>query len=202
MKRIREVALVFFMAILLMSCVTMGREYQRDADIIRLRHLDYYGALIEEFHAITGCYPLQGDTAVPDYVYIATPQQLKYIHGAIPNDRIETNLVEFRAELEQGLGRNVVLKFNPQQVPTGAPNFYGYMIQNESYLFFVHLYNAYSFTRVVARNNNIVELTDIQTRKPGMSTYLELLDNEDFQTAMNTAPTRSDWFLHLEEKYK
>jgi hypothetical protein len=37
-----------------------GNSFQIGADVLRLRHLKYYGELIEEFHAKTGSYPLQG----------------------------------------------------------------------------------------------------------------------------------------------
>ena len=51
----------------------MEEKYQHDADIFRLRHIKYFGNLIEEFHQKTGAYPLQGKSKHPHYVHIAAP---------------------------------------------------------------------------------------------------------------------------------
>lgn len=58
-----------------LSATEMLEKFQEDADIIRLRHLEYYGNLLLEYHDKAGKYPFIGVNDVPAYVHIATPMQ-------------------------------------------------------------------------------------------------------------------------------
>lgn len=179
----------------------MDKGYQHDADIFRLRHLKYFGELIEEYHQKTGKYPLQGESDTQHYVLIAAPHQQKYAKGT-PEQFKVSDVERFRAVLKEGLGRDIDLKFDPQKVPTAAPNFYIYMIDGDSYFFAVHLYNAYPFSNPLDKHYNKLEITNEEPNRRGLWKLDDLLNDKDFQTAMNEKPYKEGFFLHLEEQYK
>ncbi len=180
----------------------MDREYQHDADIFRLRHLEYFGGLIEEYHQKTGKYPLQGNSEYQNYVYIAAPHQQKYANEGPPYKHDVTDVESFRKELEKGLGRRIDFKFDPQKVPVHAPNFYIYMIEGDRYFFAVHLYNKFPFSTPVGKHYNKLEITNEEPNRHGLWRLNELVADAGFKMALNKTPHKNGWFLHLEEKYK
>ncbi len=179
----------------------MDKEYQHDADIFRLRHLKYFGKLIEEYHQKTGKYPLQGDSETQHYVLLAAPHQQKYAKGT-PEQFKVTDVENFRATLKEGLGRDIEFKFDPQKVPAEAPNFYIYMIEEGSFFFAVHLYNGRSFTNPLGKHYHKLEITNEEPNRPGLWKLDELINDKDFQVTVNEKPHKEDFFLHLEEQYK
>ncbi|MDF7800664.1 hypothetical protein P4C99_14395 [Pontiellaceae bacterium B1224] len=179
----------------------MDKDYQHDADIFRLRHLKYYGELIEEYHKKTGKYPLQGDSEAQHYVLLAAPHQKKYTQGT-PEQFKVTDVENFRAVLKEGLDRDIEFKFDPQKVPVGAPNFYIYMIEEESFFFAVHLYNGRSFTNPLDKHYNKLEITNEEPNRRGLWKLDALLNDKDFQAAVNEKPLKEEFFLDLEEQYK
>ena len=180
----------------------MEKKYQHDADIYRLRHLEYFGNLIEEYHDKTGRYPLQGESELQNYVHIAAPHQQKYVRGGPQYKHDVTDVEMFRKVLEEGLGRKVDFKFDPQKVPAGAPNFYIYMIEGDSFFFAVHLYNEHSFARPIGKHYHKVEITNETPQRRGLWKFDELLEDETFQKALKETPYKSEWMDHLEEQYK
>lgn len=180
----------------------MEEGYQNDADIFRLRHLQYFGELIEEFHEKSGKYPLQGKSQLDNYVHIAAPHQQKYVTGGPPYEHEVTDMEVFREELQSVLGRSVDLRFDPQKVPLFAPNFYIYMIRGNDYFFAIHLYSGYSFTNSVDKHYNKLEITSAQQRRQGLWGFRDLASNAGFTAAVQQVPHRSGWFNHLEQKYK
>lgn len=176
--------------------------YQHDADIFRLRHLKYYGELIKEYHTKTGRYPLQGASEHQNYVYLAAPHQKKYIQGSPPQQHEVTDVEAFRKELEAGLSRKVDLKFDPQKVPIGAPNFYIYMIEDDAFYLAVHLYNERLFCNPLDKHYHKLEITNGESGHQGLWNVDALMTDPSFITALNETPHKNGWFLHLEEKYK
>lgn len=179
----------------------MDKEYQHDADIFRLRHLKYFGELIEEYHQKTGKYPLQGDSETQHYVLIAAPHQQKYTQGTPKQFKI-TDVEKFRATLKEGLGRDIEFKFDPQKVPVGAPNFYIYMIEDDSFFLAVHLYTGRSFTNPLGKHYYKLEITNEEPNRRGLWQLETLMKDTDFQVAINEKPHKEAFFLHLEEQYK
>ena len=184
-------------------------KYQHDADIFRLKHLKYYGELIEEFRSKTGKYPLQGKNEKCTYVAIAAPHQKKYVPAARLDDRIVVSQEDFRQELETGLNRKIDFKFDPQKVPKKAPIFYLYIINGDGYYFIVQLYNKYSFSVNVAKHYNQVEITNAVNvyreagyNCQGLWKFEELLKDTSFKRALGKTPYKNAWFIHLEEQYK
>lgn len=179
----------------------MDKAYQHDADIFRLRHLKYFGELIEEYHQKTGKYPLQGDAKTQHYVLVAAPHQQEYAQGTPPQFKV-TGVEAFRSVLKEGLGRDIDFKFDPQKVPVSAPNFYIYMIEGESYFFAVHLYNERSFTNPLGKHYHKLEITNEEPNRRGLWNLEDLLKDKDFQAAFNETPEKEGFFLQLEEQYK
>jgi hypothetical protein len=196
-KTIRLLGIIAFLS--LAGCASLEQGYQHDADIFRLKHLEYYGNLIEEYHQKTGKYPLQGECDTQHYVLIAAPYQQKYAQGTPPQFKV-TDIERFRDVLEEGLGREVRFKFDPQKVPTGAPNFYIYMVQDDVYFFAIHLNQEFPFTNPIAKHYNKMEITNNPFAR-GQWKFRDLLANQSFLEAINEAPDKNGWFLHLEEKY-
>lgn len=62
--------LMFFGSVFFGCAVNPFEAYQKDADVIRLRHLKYLGGIVEEYKMKTGKYPLQGETKSQNYVFI------------------------------------------------------------------------------------------------------------------------------------
>jgi hypothetical protein len=179
----------------------MDTGYQHDADIFRLRHLKYFGELIEEYHQKTGKYPLQGDSKTQHYVLLAAPHQRKYTQGTPAQFKV-TDVEKFRVILKEGLGREIEFKFDPQKVPVGAPNFYIYMIEDDSFFFAVHLYNSRSFTNPLGKHYHKLEITNEEPNRRGLWKLGELLNDKEFQLAVKENPHKEDYFRHLEKQYK
>ncbi|WFB35852.1 hypothetical protein P3T73_17000 [Kiritimatiellota bacterium B12222] len=175
--------------------------YQHDADIMRLRHVDYYGALIEEYHQRTGSYPLQGLSEFPNYVHVAAPHQQKYAKGGPPYQHEVTDVETFRKVLELGLGREIDLKFDPQKVPVSAPNFYIYMIQGEAYFFAVHLYHPYPFANALGPHYHKLEISNQKSQRRGLWQPDQLMKDEAYQKAMSETPVKEAFFMQLEKQY-
>ena len=179
----------------------MDKEYQHDADIYRLNHMKYFGELFKEYYKKTGKYPLQGQNEAQHYVFIAAPHQQKYAQD-VPEQFIVTDLEKFRTVLEKGLGRKVEFKFDPQKVPVGAPNFYIYMIEGDSFFFAVHLYSERTFTNPVGKHYHKLEITNEEPNRRGLWKFDVLLKDKSFQKEMNKEPYKKGWMDQLEEKYK
>ena len=179
----------------------MENQYQHDADIFRLRHLKYYGELLEEYHKKTGTYPLQGDSEGQHYVLVAAPHQKKYTDG-LPEELPVTDVESFRAVLKKGLGRDIEFKFDPQKVPVDAPNFYIYMIEGDTFFFAVHLYHRRSFSNPLGRHYHKLEITNAEPNRKGLWKMEALLKDRDFQKALNEKPHKADFFQDLEKQYK
>lgn len=133
--------------------------FQNDADIVRLKHLQYWVNLIEEYHAKTGKYPFQGQSDAPIIVKIATPRQLAYFPED-PSGIQNYSMKKLVATLEKGLGRTIDEYYDPQYAPDAKPNFYLYMIDGDEYFLAVHTHQAYPFARKVAQNYYKVEVSN------------------------------------------
>jgi hypothetical protein len=55
-----------------MNKMGTNAEYQHDADIVRLNDVKLFGRYLQKYYKIKGCYPLQGVSELPVYVYVAT----------------------------------------------------------------------------------------------------------------------------------
>ena len=126
-------------------------QFQEDADLIRLEHLEYWTEIIEEFHQAKGHYPLQKEAqknGKMTLVKIATKQQMRYLSvgGDKYDKRLDNNqtgyfqdvdVKQFVAAIESALGRDIEEKYDIQKVPTSSPVGYYYFATNDGYLLWV-----------------------------------------------------------------
>ena len=160
-------------------------EYQHDADIERLKHLKYWGGIIEEFKEKNGHYPLQNNSPTQNYVYITSPRHQQYPHGEPPYEHTKTDITKFKEVLENGLGRKIDLPFDPQLVPVNKPNFYIYMIQGDRYFFNVHLHDGEGFGRKLGPYYYKAEISNVAIPQRNIFTFKELLSSEAFKIRIN-----------------
>ncbi len=172
--------------------------FQLDADVIRLKHLRYYGDLIEEYRTRTGNYPFMDEADVPLYVHIASPEQEKYAQMNPPYKHKKKSFRELVALLEQGLDREVPEYYDPQKVPVDRPNFYIYMANQGSYFLAVHVYQPYDFSNYIAKNYNKVEVSNTPTEMNRAKSPKELFSSESFLAAEGEEMVKPGFFAERE----
>jgi hypothetical protein len=126
----------------------MENMYQADADIVRIKHFDYYAKLLTEYYLLNGKYPFQYEKDAPVYVYIMTNIQTKDYSSTDPYIHYTVDDKYFFEELSNGLGIEIYEKYDPQQYGAdGRPNAYVYMVHNDNFFFAIHLYSNNQFTK-------------------------------------------------------
>lgn len=139
----------------LITCIACSdnpmKEFQEDADLLRLEHLEYWTALLDEYNNIKGHYPFQNglkngkDIAL---VKIVTRQQIQYLSPGTPdyNPKLDNNqsgffkeysVKDFVQELETILKRTIEEKYDIQRVPVSSPVGYYYFASKDGYLVWV-----------------------------------------------------------------
>lgn len=125
-------------------------DYQEDADLLRLEHLEFWTGLFEEYHKVAGTFPFQNILKSKDdiaFVKIATKQQMKFLDPGAPeyNEKLDVGSSSFNqqpvkdlvAELERVLKRVIDEKYDMQQVPTNSPIGYYYFATDTGYVLWV-----------------------------------------------------------------
>ena len=188
----------------LLDSLDMEAAYQHDMDITRLNDLKEIGGYIEEFKAKTGNYPFIGVVDVPLYAQIATKDQEEIIKNSKgpPYEYKTVYAADFIKVLERGLGRKIVMPFDPQQKPSGRQNFYTYMAVKDQYFFAVHLYNEYSFAQKIGDNWYKVEISNKPQPNPLTWDYKALVTNSDFQKAIVEPLTKPGYVEQLRDKIR
>ena len=178
----------------------MEAQYQKEADVVRMHHFDYYAQLLEEYKNKKGQYPFQYNRpkGTPFYVFIMTDEQEEKF-----NTRNALNIrdTKFFKELETVLGRSIDEKYDPQRVSTGCPTVYMYMVNGDEMYFAVHLNQPNSFTKINGPNCHKIELSNKDDIKHKFYSYNFLRNNLEYQKLIKT-PITSRWFLKLEESNK
>ncbi|MGP1600893.1 hypothetical protein [Treponema sp.] len=189
----KTVKIYFLLSIVsLLACIVsiylgitlLEQAYQDDCDVVRLRHLSYYGNLIEEYKLKVGKYPFEGENQQV-YAFIYNNEQKEYCDDTNPYSHIQKTPKEFFSQLEKGLGRQIDQLFDPQYVPSGRPVFYIYMIDGNQYFFAVHLSKKYPFSKKVASKYYKAEISNISDEEYQFYKIEELEKNEDFKKATN-----------------
>ena len=185
-------------------CHFAESAYQYRADKVRLEDIRLMGSYIKEFHQKTGKYPLEGKSDKPNYVHLATEEQAKTIHGGPSYAYVVTALPEFLKELEAGLGRKIVLPFDPQRASSRRPIFYIYMIEENTYYFAVHLYEAFGFAKKALPQNyykleisNETYLNDTDPSYQRWWEYDTLMENREFIAAVSRKINKPRYFQKL-----
>ena len=173
---------------------------QHDFDIARLNDLKNLGGMIEEYKDKTGRYPLEGISNVPNYVHIATKNQQKFVKGKPPYSHKITDVNEFILTLQEVLGNDIKIPFDPQKIPVNKPNFYIYKISGDIYYLAVHVFEEYEFSKNVAKYYNKVEVTNSPQRSKGAWLYDELISNSTFEDAISKTPNKPGYVEQLRNK--
>jgi len=199
-SHLRTVCLFAFLFILV-GCSKTSAYFQKDADIIRLQHLKYYGELLDEYNKATGKYPFQGQKNVPIYVHVANDEQIEftkqgphYPHTVIP-------FKEFVKEVETKLGRKINEYYDPQYRPDYKPNFYIYMINGDTYYFAIHVHHPFHFAKKIADNYYKIEFSNHPTSKNQAILPQELLASQEFQSELSKQVNKVGFFKERENKY-
>lgn len=177
------------------------QDFQDDADIYRLRHIKYYGELIEKYFKKKGHYPFQGEEDLPVYVFIANDEQEEFTKQDNPYPHKVYSLKEFFKEIEKTLGTKVDQFYDPQFRPFKKPNYYMYMIRGDQYFFAVHTSRYNNFTTKVADNYYKVEISNKKIKGTNIQLFNELMGNKRFNEIINSAPEKEGFFLEREIKY-
>jgi hypothetical protein len=147
----------FKLFIILVTCFISAcsanpmKQFQEDADLIRLEHLEYWTEIIDKYYQVKGSYPFQSDIQKSEdiiLVKIATKQQMQYLSpgGDKYERRLDNNqsgyfkerfVKDFVAELESVLGQEIEEKYDIQKVPTSSPVGYYYFTSKDGYLVWV-----------------------------------------------------------------
>lgn len=145
-------SLIIFAVLFVSACTgNPVEQFQEDADLARLEHLEYWTGLIEKYYEVEGSYPFQEDIQESDdivLVKIATKQQMQYLSsgGEQYDKRFDNNqsgyfkerlVKDFVAEIESVLGEEIEEKYDIQKVPTTSPIGYYYFINKDGYLMWV-----------------------------------------------------------------
>lgn len=181
--------------------IKTSKSFQKDADTIRLKHLKYYGELIEKYYAVKGKYPFQGNNKNPIYVYIANDKQGKAIKEG-PDSPHETGpLSDFIAEIEKTLGNKINEYYDPQYGGDYKPNFYIYMIYQDVYFFAIHVHQPFTFAKRISDFYYKVEISNYATFRNRANDPKILFSSSEFGKELNKKIKKKEFFKEREEKY-
>jgi len=131
-------------ALFLIACeqrpyLTEDMKLQEDLDHLRLNHLEYWTALIEEYHSVHGTYPLQNQLSKTDKIV-----HVQILPPRLSNEVIdwgdsfeERSTIEFIDQLQNGLDQKINGKFPPEATPPGYAFAYNYFVEPNGYVFWV-----------------------------------------------------------------
>ncbi len=177
--------------------------YQHDADIVRMKHFDYYARLLTEYYSRNGKYPFQNEKDVPVYVFILTSFQEQRFEDTNPYRHYTIRDTQFFEELSRGLGRKIPERYDPQKVSGDSrPTMYIYMVEGDSFYFAVHLYNANPFTKYVGEYYYKLELSNTDDEKNNFFTYGTLRKNPEYLDIIKGEPQNSLFFYALAGQYQ
>lgn len=192
---------IFLIIFLFAGCSRTSTKFQKDADVIRLRHLKYYGELLEQYHRITGKYPFQGQKDVPVYVHVANDEQIEFTKQGPSYPHAVVPFKEFVEEIESVLGREIHEYYDPQYRPDYKLNFYIYMIHQDTYFFAVHVHQPYPFANKVAEHYYKIELSNHPNPQNQAVSLDQLLNSSEFQVELNKTVSKEGFFKERENKY-
>lgn len=178
-----------------------SKALQHDFDIARLNDLATLSAHIEKYKEETGKYPFQGETELPHYIHINTKEQEPYASAGPPFSHKRTSAKAFASELISKLGSDIQIPFDLQRVPVNKPNFYIYLITDETYYLAVHLHNDFPFVNKLGDYYSKLEVTN----NPGPNrngTWLrsDLMEHVPYNKARSASPNKPGYVEQLRVK--
>jgi hypothetical protein len=173
--------------------------FQAGADIIRLRHLKYYGQLLEEFRRKTDRCPLGGRRDYPIYVHVGHEGQSPGPDNRPAYRHEVVSMADFVLAIEQGLGRAIEEHYDPQYVAMDRPNFYVYTVARDVCFFAVHVSRAFPFAKEVAPGYFKIEIAS--RPESGGLDFVKLRQDPEFLAALNAPLDKPGFFEEREQKY-
>jgi hypothetical protein len=196
-----KVSPIIFIMVLILGCSSTNAGFQKDADIIRLQHLKFYGELLEEYFKIKGNYPFQGENSIPTYVYIANDEQIESTKPGPPYSHKVISFKKFVDEVESVLGREINEYYDPQYRPDKKPNFYMYLINGDTFFFAINIHQPFPFTRKVGEDYYKVEISNHPTPQNKAAFFQQLINNPEIQAELNKQASKEGFFKEREIKY-
>jgi hypothetical protein len=185
--------------LLLASCNgQMERQYQTDADIVRIRHFDHYAQLLTRYYEKAGKYPFQNEKDAPVYVFIMSDLQEKDFKDTIPYHHYTVNDRYFFEELSNVLNEQASEKYDPQKVASGRPNVYIYMVDGDDFYFAVHLYGGNKFSKNVGKDYHKMELSNRDDEQNKLFSYHTLKNDSGYTELVNRTVQKQGYFDELE----
>jgi hypothetical protein len=193
-------------------------EYQKDVDLARMEHLEYWTWLVEEYYDIKGFYPFQDKIKNDDIVLvrISTNHQSTFFTpwNDNYNPKFDNNSTDFFKEyttkdfineLESWLWREIYEKYDIQKYPVWSPVWYNYFTTERWYLLWVTcitcwvtpvttlLYDWYTPTLNIASEWMIEEVYKSYTR--------DNMINNEIYNGFKSRWYKKEWFIRfIEEK--
>lgn len=197
LKKLSLIFTMFFIA----GCIKTSPSFQRDADIIRLQHLKYYGELIEQYYKKAGKYPFQGQEEVPIYVHVANDEQEKFTKPGPDYAHVTLPFSSFVKEVESILGHEINEYYDPQYRPSYKPNFYIYMIHKDTYFFAIHIHQPFPFAKKVGKHYHKVEISNHPNDQNRAISPKAIFTSDEFQQELQKNIQKKDFFKEREDKY-
>jgi len=192
---------IFIMVFFVAGCSRTNKEFQKDADIIRIRHLKYYGELLDEYAKVAGRYPFQGQKDVPLYVYVANDKQIEFTKKGPSYPHVVVPFNEFVQEIETVLGKKINEYYDPQYSLDYKPNFYIYMITGDTYFFAIHVRQPFTFSKKVKDHYYKIELSNHPNLQNQAVFIEQLLNSFEFKKELKKHVNKEDFFKERENKY-
>ena len=181
--------------------IKTSAAFQKDADIVRLKHLKYYGELIGKYYVAKGKYPFQGKESNSIYVYIANDEQKEATEGGPNCPHVIISLAEFIAEIESVLGHEIAEYYDPQYRGDYKPNFYMYMVYQDAYFFSIQVHQPFPFAKKVSEFYYKVEISNYVTFRNRANDPQALFSSPEFEQELKKKIQNEDFFKEREEKY-
>jgi hypothetical protein len=164
--------------------VYVMNEYNQEfMDVERINDINEIAQYIEEYKEKTGNYPLMGEKDIPVYVYITTEQQQidanKY--GGPPIEHHMVTVDAFTDILAKGLGKQITLPRDPQEMVSGArPNFYTYMVKEGFYDLSTHLYYPQPFAYKIKDDWHVLAIGNKTNKERKIWAYADIMKKPAF----------------------
>jgi hypothetical protein len=193
------------------------KPMQEDFDRIRLDHLFEIDSTIREFVQRTGSLPFAKlSDSIPVVVVIASDDQyqrnrenlairvdreLRAEKGVLPPAPPRAEFVaayDFVGALQEGLGRQLSLPLDPQQVPVNKPSVYLLVIYRGVYDVSAYLHNDAAFARGIGPYHYKVALANRSLPTSGIWRREDLLANTEFRTFFGKPFNRGGYTLRTQ----
>lgn len=174
---------------------------QKNADIKRLQHLEYYTKLVEQYKEVKGSYPFQSDK--PVYIYIANEKQNSFVQdydSSIPYEHETISFAHFVTEIESVLNITMNEFYDPQYAPDIKPNWYLYATMDQNFYLAVHVHQSFSFSKELGPYYNKIEISNAPNYGHNLIlTPEDLLESDDFKAAVKLKIEKEEYFIEREQ---